>query len=190
MLAAVGRSSRRTARHAVVAGLLVAVAFAGAGPAAAVPAANASRVLTTMSSPIGKVLVDSRGRTVYVFAADRAGKSTCSGACLRAWPAVVAPATLPGSLPGVTGTLGVLARADGKRQLTINGQPLYLFSGDSAKADIKGQGVNGFGARWWAVAPSGKANTTMPPGSGSAGGSDGGSSGGSNGGSGSDDYGY
>jgi len=119
-------------------------------------------VLETESSQVGKILVDKLGRTVYLFMADKPGVSNCTGQCLVYWPAVVAPKTLPKSLPGITGKLGVIKRTDnGVRQLTINGWPLYLYAGDTAPGQINGQGSNGGGALWWVVKPNGKKITTI-----------------------------
>lgn len=120
--------------------------------------------LETEKSPVGRIIVDKKGRTVYLFMADKPGVSNCTGQCLVYWPAVVAPKKLPKSLPGITGKVGVIKRTDnGVRQLTINGWPLYLFAGDKASGDINGQGSNGGGALWWVVAPNGKKITTLVP---------------------------
>jgi predicted lipoprotein with Yx(FWY)xxD motif len=119
-------------------------------------------LLEVESSAVGKILVDRKGRTVYLFMADKPGVSNCSGQCLVYWPAVVAPKTLPATLPGVTGKLGVITRKDnGVRQLTVNGWPLYLYAGDTAAGQINGQGSNGGGALWWVVKPNGKKITTL-----------------------------
>ncbi len=119
-------------------------------------------LLETEKSPVGKILVDKKGRTVYVFMADKKGVSNCTGQCLVFWPAVVAPKKLPKSLPGITGKLGVITRTDnGVRQLTVNGLPVYLFAGDKAPGQINGQGSNGGGALWWVVGPNGKKITTL-----------------------------
>jgi predicted lipoprotein with Yx(FWY)xxD motif len=56
--------------------------------------------------------------------------------------------------------LGTTTRADGAKQVTYNGHPLYYFVGDSGAGMLNGQGSNGFGAKWWLVAPSGSAITT------------------------------
>ena len=37
---------------------------------------------------LGKILVDSRGRTIYLFQKDTGTKSQCSGACASNWPPV------------------------------------------------------------------------------------------------------
>lgn len=135
---------------------------AGASGASARPAAGGPgrALLSVRPSDLGRILVDRSGRTVYRFAADDSAVSTCSGSCATYWPYVAAPATLPGRLPGVTGTLGASTRPDGKRQLTLDGRPLYTYVGDSAPGQTTGQGLNLSGGLWWVVAPDGTAITT------------------------------
>lgn len=149
---------------AVVASLgLAATASAEVASAALVVHPMKKAVLETEKTDLGTILVDRKGRTVYLFMADSKGVSNCEGQCLQYWPPVIAPATIPASLPGVTGKLGVLARADGTRQMTINGWPLYLYAGDTKKGMMAGQGSNGGGALWWVVGPDGKKITTKLP---------------------------
>jgi hypothetical protein len=51
--------------------------------------------------------------------------------------------------------LGTITRSDGSKQVTYDGHPLYYFSGDSGAGMATGQGNDGFGAKWWLVAPTG-----------------------------------
>lgn len=143
---------------------LGATASAGVGISHPTTVIAKKDALETEKSPVGKIIVDKKGRTVYLFMADKPGVSNCSGQCLAFWPPVVAPKKLPKSWPGITGKVGVITRTDnGVRQLTINGWPLYLFAGDKAPGDINGQGSNGGGALWWVVKPNGKKITTLVP---------------------------
>jgi predicted lipoprotein with Yx(FWY)xxD motif len=92
--------------------------------------------------------------TLYMFASDHNGKSSCSGACAKFWPPYTGT---PKASAGLNASLlGSTPRADGSTQVTYDGHPLYTYSGDPAPGDINGQGVNTFGALWWVVAPSGK----------------------------------
>jgi predicted lipoprotein with Yx(FWY)xxD motif len=106
---------------------------------------------------LGTVLVDARGRTLYLFDKDKRGKSACYGACAAYWPPLLSPAKpRPGS--GVRASLlGVTRRTDGKRQVTYAGHPLYTFVGDTKAGQTSGEGLNNFGATWDAVAASGRA---------------------------------
>src|SRR6478735_12114435 len=83
----------------------------GSGPT---PPATGEAV-SAQSTSLGTILVDGRGRTVYVFANDKTTVSTCDGACAADWPPVPAPSPLPASPPGVQGTLDTAARSDGTR---------------------------------------------------------------------------
>jgi predicted lipoprotein with Yx(FWY)xxD motif len=59
-----------------------------------------------------------------------------------------------------TSDLGTITRSDGTKQVTYDGHPLYYFIADKSKGQTTGQGSDGFGAKWWLVAPSGDAITT------------------------------
>src|SRR4051812_22567897 len=97
----------------------------------------------------------SRGHTLYLFGKDRKGKSACSGQCATFWPPLIASGK-PGVAGGAKASLiGAIKRADGRRQGTYNHHPLYTFVKDKQKGQTKGEGVNAFGAKWYAVSPSG-----------------------------------
>lgn len=83
------------------------------------------------------VLADAAGRTVYIFDKDGVGKSNCSGGCLAQWPAFVAK---PGAV--AKGEFGLID-ANGARQWTVNGKPLYYFVGDTKAGDRNGNGIGG-----------------------------------------------
>jgi predicted lipoprotein with Yx(FWY)xxD motif len=135
----------------------------GAAPArpkpAATPAAGGAATITTANHGLGKMLVDSQGRTLYLWQADSGMSSTCSGACAAGWPPVTTTGT-PKAAGGVqAGWLGTTKRADGTLQVTYGGHPLYRFAGDTAAGQVTGQGNPGFGAPWYVVATDGSAIT-------------------------------
>ena len=123
-------------------------------------AAASSTMITTKTSSGGSFLTNSAGRAVYLFMADSAGKSTCDGACASAWPPVVATGQPTAAGGAQSSDLGTITRSDGTKQVTYDGHPLYYFVGDTGPGTDKGQGVDGFGAKWWLVAPSGSSITT------------------------------
>jgi predicted lipoprotein with Yx(FWY)xxD motif len=143
--------------------ILGAVAAAAALLAACSSSSNSSggtsatggAVVSVRSTPLGSILVDSAGKTIYFFAIDSPNHSACTGACLSYWPIVTAPTTIPTSVPGVTAKLGSFTRPDGKKQLTINSLPVYTFSLDSGPGKTSGQGKNLNGGLWWVVSPAG-----------------------------------
>jgi predicted lipoprotein with Yx(FWY)xxD motif len=125
----------------------------GATPSSGAPAA----AVDLRGSKLGRILVDGQGRTLYLFEADKAGKSTCNGACASAWPPYLSSGT-PQAGTGVTGALlGTSVRSDdsGGTQVTYHGHPLYYYAGDNQPGDTAGEGLNQFGAKWYALAPSG-----------------------------------
>jgi predicted lipoprotein with Yx(FWY)xxD motif len=121
--------------------------------------------VSVSNSGLGDILVGALKHTLYVFDADTTNKSTCSGACAAAWPPVITQGT-PRSGTGASGlTLGTTNRTDGKTQVTVNGHPVYYFSGDKKAGDTTGQGLNQFGGKWWVLDSSGQKHTTNGSGS-------------------------
>jgi len=118
--------------------------------------ASAAAKVGTAGSQLGRILVDSHGRTLYLFAKDRKGKSTCSGACAAYWPALITSGK-PHAIAGAKASLlGTTRRADGRLQVTYRHHPLYRFSGDTTKGLTTGQGLGDFGGKWWVVSPAGQ----------------------------------
>ena len=154
--------------------LVVAALAAGCGssggsnansPAPPQNASGQSATLGVANENVGKILVDSHGRTLYLFERDSGAKSSCTGACAVEWPPLRAtgkPTVGSGANASVVATS---ARSDGKPQVTYNGHPLYLFSADQKAGETNGQGVNAFGGLWYVVSSSGDEITT-PAGSG------------------------
>ena len=108
--------------------------------------------LHVASTSLGKVLVDSSGKTVYMLSADSGGHSTCSSACLTYWPPV-APA---GKAPTVTAKVASTTTTSGAKIATAGGWPLYTFIQDQKPGDVTGEGIANFGGVWYAVSPSGQ----------------------------------
>ena len=126
-------------------------------PKSAAPHAPTVRVAKTR---LGKVLVDSRGRTLYLFTKDSGTKSACSGACATAWPPLRASGKPTVSGGAKASLVRTTTRSDGKPQVTYNGHPLYGYQGDSKPGDTNGQDVDGFGAPWYVLSPAGNEITT------------------------------
>jgi predicted lipoprotein with Yx(FWY)xxD motif len=111
------------------------------------------------SSKLGRILVNSQGRTLYIWAHDKGTKSTCYGACATYWPPVITSGK-PRAVGGAKASLlGTTRRKDGRMQVTYKGHPLYLFAGDKKAGDVKGEGLTGFGGRWDPVSATGRAVT-------------------------------
>jgi predicted lipoprotein with Yx(FWY)xxD motif len=117
--------------------------------------ATTTAVISVAKTSVGKVLVDSKGMTLYWFAADTSTTSACTGSCATYWPPVIGT---PKLAAGVTlkGMLGTIKRSNGQLQATYDGHPLYTYAGDTAAGDTNGNGISASGAKWWAMTPSGK----------------------------------
>lgn len=116
-------------------------------------AASGAVTISTKDSDIGTVLAGADGRTVYLFEADKDGKSACSGDCAAAWPPVVGEGKAGDGADAAK--LGTIKREDGATQVTYGGMPLYYYVKDKDEADTYGQEVDSFGAEWYALTASG-----------------------------------
>ncbi|HEY7397105.1 MAG TPA: hypothetical protein VH538_02290 [Gaiellaceae bacterium] len=144
-------------RNALIAGVVAAVVVvaAGASIAAAKPTARSATV-TTARTGLGQIVVDGRGRSLYLFEKDVHGRSACTGTCAVYWPPLLTtgkPAAIKGAKASL---LGSIRRTDGSRQVTYAGHPLYFFSGDTGRGQTNGEGLHDFGAGWYVLAPTGK----------------------------------
>jgi predicted lipoprotein with Yx(FWY)xxD motif len=141
----------------------------GGGTSGGGSAASSSSGGTTATSQ-SKVVTDAAGFTVYWFAIDTPKKSNCNGTCASFWPPLPSSAKLT-NMSSLPGTIGKITRADGSKQLTYMGHPLYTFKGDTAPGQDKGNGQNLSGGLWWAMTPSGAKLAAAPaPSSSSSGG--------------------
>jgi predicted lipoprotein with Yx(FWY)xxD motif len=153
-------------------GLAVAACGGGGGATAAAPktSSGAAATVGVANSSLGSILVNSTGRTLYLFKADVGDKSTCTGACATAWPPLLTTGK-PTAGTGLTASkLGTIMRSGSSRQVTYNGHPLYVFIKDKKPGQTTGQGVTAFGAAWFALTPSGS-QASAPASSSSGGGS-------------------
>jgi predicted lipoprotein with Yx(FWY)xxD motif len=121
---------------------------AGAQPSSGMSSpAPGTQVLIVERSAAGWVLAEASGLVVYTYGGDtKGGSPTCTGSCAATWPAVTG---LPQAGPADTlpGTLGTVTMADGAKQITYNGYPLYTLKGAGALS-TKG---NGMGGKWHVV---------------------------------------
>lgn len=120
-------------------------------------AAPRATIGVASNSKLGQILVDGTGMTVYLFVADTGSVSTCYTSCVQIWPPVVTMGAPQAGTGATASLLGTSKRTDGNTQVTYAGHPLYYFVQDKKAGDATGQGVNGFGAPWWVLAPSGEA---------------------------------
>jgi predicted lipoprotein with Yx(FWY)xxD motif len=143
---------------------LGAIGFVAAGALAGNTTSQSNATISLRVTKLGKVLANSKGHTLYLFAKDRNGKSSCTAQCATYWPPLVKRgATTAG--PGVKKSLiGVTKRSNGSLQVTYNKHPLYVYVLDKRAGQTTGQRVSAFGAKWYAVSASGKAVLKAPTG--------------------------
>jgi predicted lipoprotein with Yx(FWY)xxD motif len=131
-----------------VAAMAAALALASAGTSGA-------RV-DLAKTDLGRILVDSKGITLYDFPPDKGKTSVCYGACAALWPPLITHGK-PAAGRGIRASLlGTTKRKDGKLQVTYGGHPLYSFVTDRKPGQTTGQGLNQFGGPWWVISPAGK----------------------------------
>lgn len=123
------------------------------------PAGTAATIKVATDAKLGQILVDGSGKTVYLFVQDTGTSSTCYTSCAKFWPPVLTTGAPQAGAGAQASLLGITQRTDGTTEVTYGGHPVYYFQNDQAAGDTKGQGVNGFGALWWVLDPSGKAIT-------------------------------
>ena len=125
---------------------------AGTPPGSSGPSAI---TVATRSTALGQILVDSSGRTLYLFAADQGTASSCYNACAGVWPPLTVTGA-PTAGPGVyQSLLATTTRKDGSMEVVYNGHPLYHFISDKQAGDTTGQALSSFGADWYVLSPAG-----------------------------------
>jgi predicted lipoprotein with Yx(FWY)xxD motif len=155
-------------RNSLIGGAVVIVAAAVIAVAALSSAAATGSASTVKTGrALGKtVLVNRAGLTLYSLSAETKGRFICTGSCLSVWHPLV---VRHGQKPTGAHSLAAIRRPGGQTQVTYKGKPLYTFSGDHKRGDVKGEGFKDVGV-WHAVTTSGKRASSSSGGSGSGGG--------------------
>lgn len=105
---------------------------------------------------LGRILVDSKGITLYDFVKDRGKTSVCYGGCAALWPPLITHGK-PVAGTGIQASLlGTTKRKDGSLEVTYGGHPLYYYVSDRKPGQTTGQGLNQFGGPWWVLSAAGK----------------------------------
>jgi len=143
-----------TRRWPVLATLLAAAALCSCSRAGSAKSEPRYDLSVAPVHGVGRVLVNAKGMTLYLYVPDRQKASHCTGFCATQWPPVLAPSA--GRLvlgPGVDGSLvGSVRRSDGALQLTYDKWPLYTYSLDTP-GNPAGAGVDM--GLWQPMAPNG-----------------------------------
>jgi predicted lipoprotein with Yx(FWY)xxD motif len=150
-------------RHLLSSGIAAGViGLAGvAGASAATYNSKAAPTISVRSTAYGKILVNSKGDTLYLWAKDKNDKSACSGGCLAVWPFVLISGK-PTAGSGMNAKLLGTIKVKGGNEVTYNKHPLYSYISDVKPGIISGEGNKSFGAPWWVVSTAGNAITKKP----------------------------
>ena len=127
---------------------------AASAPASAAAAKRA--VVSVRPSRYGRILTDGRGFTLYLFTKETRAASRCYGPCATAWPPLTTGAFPRAGSGARRRLLGTTRRADGTRQVTYRGHPLYYYVGEKRPLQVLCQDVFEFGGRWLVVSPRGR----------------------------------
>ena len=134
-----------------------AIALAAITSALALASSSGGGTLVRIADThLGRILVDSRGITLYDFVADKGSTSVCYGACAALWPPMITSGSPIAGRGAKASLLGTTRRSDGKLEVTYGGHPLYYFVSDRHPGQTTGQGVNQFGGAWWVLSPAGR----------------------------------
>jgi len=151
-----GKGIRRAAVIATATAMLAGIGFLSASSMAS-SGSQSSASVSLRKTKLGMILVNSRGRTLYLYGKDRNDKSSCTSSCAKFWPPLLAVGK-PTAGTGVKASLlGTTKRSNGSRQVTYNRHPLYTFSLDKQSGQTNGEGSFAFGAKWWALSAKGTA---------------------------------
>jgi len=113
------------------------------------PSASAGDVgVEIATTPLGDILVDAEGLTLYMYDPDKQGASTCYDDCATAWPPLVVEGEPTVGTGADDSKIGTVERTDGTIQVTYGSWPLYYFAKDKAAGDTVGQAVGGV---WWVL---------------------------------------
>lgn len=106
-----------------------------------------STVLIVERSAVGFVLAEANGQVVYTYAKDtKGGTPACTGSCAAIWLPVTGNPVASTADKGL-GRLGTVSAANGAKQVTYNGMPLYIYKG----AKPFGTAGNGADGTWHVV---------------------------------------
>lgn len=146
VLAVVGYGGYRVYHHYTWRAAQTQSSVTQAPVAKAKPTAMMEEAVIKMASvdKLGTIVTDPKGMTLYTFANDKPGESTCTDACLKNWPPYVSKSER-GKFPA---NVTVIKRSDGTLQYAWKGMPLYYYFKDTKPGDVAGNGVKGV----WSVA--------------------------------------
>ena len=145
-------------------GAVIVVAGLAAGCGSSAPTNSVKGAARTVRQPsaefssvtlsgVGKVLVDGRGRTVYVLTNSGVKNVPCTDAsgCTAAWPDLPLKSGMSAAKAGTgvnASLLGTMKLSDGETYPTYNGWLMYEYASDTGPGQANGQGIKSFGGTW------------------------------------------
>ena len=179
--------SRRLASVGLVAAAALVVAACGSSKSSTTAATSGTTATTAAGSaagvtikaanvaPVGTVLVNGDGKTLYLLSSEKGGKLTCTddNGCTKIWPDTELPAGVTAATAGAgvqASMLGTVKGSSGSLYVTYAGWPLYTFANDPGPGTANGEGIVSFGGTWMTlnpagtpVQPAGSSSTTSKP---------------------------
>ena len=157
IVAGCGSSSDTTSSSSGGGGSLYGSGGSGSSTTSSQSGAGGDGVVSVASNPkLGKIIVTSKGFTLYDFSKDKGTMSACYGGCAKVWPPL-----LSGGAPKAEGgaqasKLGTTKRTDGTTQVTYAGHPVYTYTADTKPGDATGNDLKLYGGEWYALTPAGE----------------------------------
>lgn len=124
---------------------------------------NTNDINLATNTILGQYLTNKKGLTLYMFANDADGTSTCTSGCEFTWPAFTTDLATAKFDAGVKASdFATITNSGGKKQVTYRGWPLYTYSPSTdnsygiphnlaeAAGSTKGDGVGG---TWFIAKP-------------------------------------
>ncbi len=163
LAAACGSSSKKSTTSAPAPASSTPSSSSSSTSSSSPPAAAATEIKTATVAGLGPILVDAQGKTLYIFAPDKAKAVTCKGGCAAIWP----PVKLSGSKAKAGGAVKAsLLSSDpnpgGGSVVTYAGWPLYAYIADQGPGSANGQAKNITGGLWYVISPTGHVITKAP----------------------------
>jgi predicted lipoprotein with Yx(FWY)xxD motif len=162
--------------NVLVGGSVVAVAaiLAGCGGGSSTPATStsssgsAAKPSTTFTvasiSGVGNVVVDGKGRTVYILTSTGNTNAPCTDAsgCTKLWADLPLPTGVSAAKagPGINASLLGTKKLNGETYPTYNGWLMYEYTGDTGPGQAHGQGIKSFGGTWYVLTGAGNPVTS------------------------------
>jgi len=129
--------------------------YGGGGVPSTTVSSSSTASVAVRATGLGQILTDAQGRTLYLFARDTGAGSMCDSSCAAVWPPLTTGGAALAGSGAASGLVGTITRADGSRQVTYNGHPLYYYVGDRNPGDTTGQNLDQFGGAWYVLSAAG-----------------------------------